>query len=79
MKEATGELNGTVVVAISIGVLATFFFTVIWPMLKENFQVNSDCNKATCDCSAKTRKSHKGYCVCNIKDGKKDFLCIYKG
>ena len=45
MKEATGELNLAVIVAISIGILAAFFFGVLWPMIDTNFQRNAQCNK----------------------------------
>ena len=45
MKEATGELNLAVIVAISIGILAAFFFGVLWPMIHGNFEKNSQCNK----------------------------------
>lgn len=79
MKEATGELNMTVIVAISIGVLATFFFTVLWPQLKGNFSSQTDCNRAICDCSSLTVKNGVKYCSCSIKNGKQDFPCVYKG
>ena len=77
MKEATGELNMAVVVAISIGVLATFFFTVLWPQIKHNFQSQADCNRATCNCSKQVRNGHNGKCWCTIGDN--EFACVYKG
>lgn len=88
MKEATGELNMTVIVSISIGILAAFFFTVLWPMINGNFQRNSQCNKAVCDCAKSTRESienetgKKNYCKCyDNEDGSKDitFYCPFKG
>ncbi len=79
MKEASGEANMTVVFAISVGVLATFFFTVVWPMLKGDYSKNSDCNKARCDCSITVRNDHGGRCWCTTKDNTSGFECIYKG
>jgi len=48
MKEATGELNSTLVVVITIGLLSTFFFTVIWPILRNNLHSNTRCTDAVC-------------------------------
>ena len=79
MKEATGELNMTLVVVISIGVLATFFFTVLWPQLRYNFESQTNCNKATCDCSSKVRADNNGKCYCKLKGNKEGFTCVYKG
>jgi len=78
MKEATGELNMTVVVVISVGVLTTFFFTYLWPIIRNNFEQNASCSDATCDCSEEIRNSNDGKCVCSINNGE-EFLCVYKG
>lgn len=49
MKEATGELNMTVVTIVLIGVI-TAFFTIFWPTIRTNIQdqwnknVNSQMN-----------------------------------
>lgn len=37
MKEATGELNMTVVTIVLIGVI-TAFFTVFWPTIRTNIE-----------------------------------------
>ena len=66
MKEATGELNGTLVVVLTIGLLSTFFFTVIWPILKNNLHSNTRCSDAICE------ECPKGS-VC------KTVRCTYKG
>ncbi len=86
MKEATGELNMTVIVAISIGVLAAFFFGVLWPMINGNFQRNSQCSKALCNCSEAKRSEienttgQKNYCECtDSKDNAVKFYCPFKG
>ena len=49
MKEATGELNVTIIVVLAVGILIAFFYFTIWPGLNENFQQNSKCSKAYCD------------------------------
>ena len=79
MKEATGELNSTVIVVISIGVLMTFFFSYLWPMIHSNFKKESDCSGATCNCSKEIRDAHDGKCLCTHKDVDGEFTCVYKG
>lgn len=92
MKEATGELNMTVIVAISIGILSAFFFGVLWPMIHSNFEKNSQCNKAICDCTKETRESIESEsglsnkCICSttksgLTSGDDDdiFYCPFKG
>lgn len=89
MKEATGELNMTVIVAISIGILAAFFFGYLWPLINNNFQSTSQCNKAYCNCSYETRKSiyettgRRGQCECadskDSYDNGERFYCPFKG
>ncbi len=37
MKEATGELNMTVVTIVMIGLIAAFF-AIFWPMIQEQIQ-----------------------------------------
>lgn len=49
MKEATGELNATVVVVVAVGVLSAFFYLTIWPMIKSNQEHVSNCKKAICN------------------------------
>lgn len=78
MKEVQGELNVALIVAVSIGVLAAFFFSYIWPLIHYNFQSTSQCDKASCDCSKEIRTANDGKCLCRVGDGK-EFTCIYKG
>ena len=44
MKEATGELNMTVVTIVAIAALVAFFYLVIWPVLQNGMTLNSACN-----------------------------------
>ena len=81
MKEATGELNSTVIVVISVGILSAFFFTVLWPMIHNNFKKNVDCDKAICNCSKEVRNT-KNQCKCQVKDDDGNVIelwCDYKG
>lgn len=48
MKEATGELNATVVVVVAIAGLSAFFFTIIWPQMQNNNIKNTKCGVAIC-------------------------------
>lgn len=79
MKEATGELNMTLVVVIIVGVLSVFFFTVIWPSIEGGLIASSKCADAVCD----KRTLQDGMVTCKYyKDGKQkgnDFKCVWKG
>lgn len=83
MKEATGELNATVIVVITIGILSTFFFTIIWPKLRNNLNSNTKCADAICSNEAKEnceKDPHTRVCkyvMCTYN--KKTIKCPYKG
>lgn len=86
MKEVTGELNSTLVVAVSVGVLSAFFFGYIWPLIKGNFDRNSQCSKAICNCGEEATPNGLGprvtidgveYCSCRVNDT--ELKCVYKG
>lgn len=77
MKEATGELNGTVVVVLAIGILMAFFYYTMWPLLKENFNKNSQCSKAICETCP---TGDCDYVTCHPKNEPNNtFECVYKG
>lgn len=77
MKETTGELNAAVVVIMAIGILMAFFYYTLWPIIKTNFERNSQCSKAICEgCPS----SNCEYVTCHSKnDPSKTFECLYKG
>ncbi len=51
MKEATGELNMTVITVVAIAAVAAFFYAFVWPSIKSTIQNNQRCSNATaCDC-----------------------------
>ncbi len=48
MKQATGELNMTVVIVVTVAFLAVFFFAILWPGIKNTFIATSRCSDAVC-------------------------------
>lgn len=79
MKEATGELNMTVVIVIAVGILAAFFYTVIWPLIGNDFDKNSRCADAICSCKTEACKKD-GMADCYIKGKESNkFQCPWKG
>lgn len=87
MKEATGELNLTVITVVAIAALMAFFYLVIWPNLKVSMALNTACNAAgsysgtATDFYKSGTASTEGYIhcsaassvvTCNYYDGSKD-------
>ena len=55
MKEATGELNMTVVTVVAIAAVAAFFYAFIWPSIKTNILNSTKCSSAiNCSCEGST-------------------------
>lgn len=80
MKEATGELNMTVVIVVAVGLLSVFFFAILWPNLKNTFIATNKCSDAICD----KRTLNDGLVTCKYydKNGKQqgnEFQCPWKG
>ena len=49
MKEATGELNMTVVTVVAIAAVAAFFYAVVWPGIKSSIERKTYCANDTCN------------------------------
>ena len=49
MKEATGELNMTVVTVVAIAAVAAFFYAFIWPGIRNQIEASTYCSMATCE------------------------------
>jgi len=76
MKEATGELNATVIVVIIVATLVAFFYTIIWPAIKNNMNQNIACGKAICG----KEPNPDGMTVdCHLPGENDTFTCIWKG
>lgn len=78
MKEATSGLNMGLVTLIAIGTMVAFFYTVIWPAVKTNYNENTKCDKAVCDivnlnnngtvrCEYTDKNGHISYPICVFK------------
>jgi len=77
MKEASEELNITVIVVIAIGVLMAFFYYTLWPLIKGGFESENNCSKAICE---NTDSNDDGYVECHSKkDESIKFKCVFKG
>ena len=50
MKEATGELNMTVITVVAIAAVAAFFYAFVWPSIKNNISNTQRCS-ASVDCN----------------------------
>lgn len=45
MKEATGELNMTVITVVAIAAVAAFFYAFIWPSIQNNIAGSTACSQ----------------------------------
>lgn len=73
MKEATGELNMSVVVISTVALLVAFFYGVIWPMIDTSQEAQVNCSKAVCEPGA----PDQNFVNCTYKD--KEIQCKNKG
>lgn len=46
MKEATGELNMTVVTVVAIAAVAAFFYAFVWPSIQASIKASTYCSMA---------------------------------
>ncbi len=76
MKEATSELNSTLVVVMAIAALAAIFFTIIWPMLRSDLKDSAKCSNAVCDKGV----DKDGMVFCRAPRNEQDIIyCPYRG
>ena len=76
MREATGDLNLTVIVVVAVAGLMAFFSMFLWPMIKGGIQHDANCNDAIC---IKGTESD-GTIECYMKGNDTNkFRCPYKG
>ena len=59
MKEATGELNMTVVTVVAIAAVAAFFYAFVWPSIKTSIIASTNCASAQCSQCTSTGDSTK--------------------
>lgn len=56
MKEATGELNMTVVTVVAIAAVGAFFYAFVWPSIQKGLANNTCKNLCPGDATIKTEK-----------------------
>ena len=61
MKEATGELNMTVVTVVAIAAVAAFFYAFVWPNIKSSIMASTYC--ATAQCGSCTEQGNTTKCT----------------
>ena len=81
MKEATGELNGTVIVFMAVAALTAFFFMFLWPLVKNGMYERANCANAVCDNGYIESGADYGMTYCyNPQDSSKEiFTCPFRG
>ncbi len=62
MKEATGELNMTVVTVVAIAAVGAFFYFFIWPAIQTGLTMNT-C-KNICPNNEAQSVTDDGHCIC---------------
>ena len=67
MKEATGELNMTVVTVVAIAAVAAFFYAFIWPGIQQTIERSTYCATASCH-NCKAGDDGKQTCACTYTD-----------
>jgi len=85
MKQATGELNMSVIVVLLVAILSTFFFSFVLPRIRTGFKHNTRCDDAICLCPegymVDGKCTYQGKMVeCYFKEDKsKKIICTWKG
>lgn len=78
MKETTSELNLTIVVVMAVAGFMAFFYTLIWPMLRNNISANTKCQAAVCEkCDTSANPDGCLTVQCHYKG--ETFNCVWKG
>lgn len=81
MKEATGELNSTLIVVIAIAALMALFLTFIFPYIQRALESRSTCANAVCD-KGYIEENYRSYCYSPNDTNKSNpeiFECPYRG
>lgn len=64
MKEATGELNMTVITVVAIAAVAAFFYAFVWPAIKTSIGMNT-CNNVCPGGEATSYDANSNTCTCS--------------
>lgn len=76
MRDATGELNMTVIVFAAVALLTALFFFIVWPMIKEGLRKDESCSSAICEHGY--NDNNMAWCY-NQNDPANKFECPYRG
>lgn len=76
MREATGELNLTLIVVLAVAAMVAFFSMVLWPIIKNSIHETNDCSNAICTCKTLNCSEEKNSGVIYCED---EIVCPYKG
>lgn len=79
MREATGELNMTVVVVLAVAGLVAFFSMVIFPMFTNSTTRQQNCSNAVCEKPEKSTTCSGNYVDCHDPQESEIYCCPYKG
>ena len=80
MKEATGELNMTVITVVAIAAVGAFFYAFVWPQISKSIKNNTKCADAICDdgctgsckCQYIDDEGNPETITCKVKAGSKN-------
>lgn len=75
MKEATGELNMTVITVVAIAAVAAFFYAFIWPSIQNSIAASTACSQGA-GTSVGTQ-GEDGYVSCGPVSGG-SYTCTYQ-
>lgn len=79
MKEATSELNITVIVVIIVAMLSFFFFGILWPNIRSNIKHGINCDEAICESTSNGDGTVDCYPKGSFGDASKKIICTWKG
>ena len=77
MKEATGELNMTVVTVVAIVAVGAFFYAFIWPGIQDSIAANTICANGLGYESGETSSSKPGFIKCDKTATNGAYTCKY--
>ena len=75
MKEATGELNMTVVTVVAVAAIGAFFTMLVWPSIKNSLMASTICSNG--HNYKQGSATEDGYVSCGKLNSKNQFTCKY--
>ncbi len=75
MKEATGELNMTVITVVAIAAVAAIFYAFIWPSIENSIAANTVCSQGP-ETTVGT-SGQEGFIQCGALTATGQYTCSY--